>query len=584
EELMSRGMKFLLHTLISIVLLSAVLWATHPPLIAHERSPDGPLVSVTLPWQFEDPAVGKELEVYFKNDWRAPARWWIIPDDELKAIRINGVNVSLAAVPPGGLSDYGNGFYIDLSSYLKPGDNTLLFTLDNHSGSGGLDIRPHLSIWQNALFIIALVPFVLGLGGIFGLRLPQIFLLIASLIPIQAYWSFTPWYERGHDAGGGGGHLDYVIWVATKLALPRPTDGWTFYHPPLYYICSAAVWKWAQLFALPGPEAVQVFSLSLWMVFLAASVGALNYSYRHHPQHVIAVTAALAFWPVGIMHSVRIGNDAMLYATVAVGMFFLVRWWRRQQTSDLLWMSFCVMLAFLSKSNAAAFAATAGALVAWRVVRPGKSERKKQWLNMAIFTAFAGCGVVLSLASKIYYYLHGQIGNWLIANVTGQDNALRVPVTIKAFLPLDIPTFLTAPWMRAYVDASGRGNFWNYLLRSALTGEFDLPGNMQIGIAYVWGVLLLTLIILALRRVSWPVIDWRSHSCRRHLPWLLAAALWLASILALRVEAPFASSNDFRYVLPMLVPILMWFAWSGRLAVGLLYAVVPISLTFFMTL
>jgi len=135
--------------------------------------------------------------------------------------------------------------------------------------------------------------------------------------------------------------------------------------------------------------------------------------------------------------------------------------------------------------------------------------------------------------------------------------------------------------MSPWDDAVGRTNFWNYLLRTSLTGEFSFAGSkVTTVIAYLWGSLLLALFALALAR-GWPK---SMRAAYRQSPWVLLAFFWVASLMVLRIKLPFACSNDFRYIWPVLVPALVWFARSGTAALWLLLAFVPLTTLFYLNM
>ena len=218
------------------------------------------------------------------------------------------------------------------------------------------------------------------------------------------------------------------------------------------------------------------------------------------------------------------------------------------------------------------------------LLRRKRYKLRRALVDLVIFSGVGGLGLALSFAVRIYYYLHGAINNWLIANVGSLSNDLRVPVDIKSFVPLDIPTFVTVPWIDVSNDASGRGNFWNYLLRSSLSGEFSFPGTLHRVLAIAWGIVLLALCFAALHRFAnggarrWGPVLYRQRA------WLLLTLLWIASVAALRIQAPFSCSNDFRYVLPMLVPVILYWSGGGRATKILLMLMALLSAAFFVTL
>jgi hypothetical protein len=583
-----RASHFLLCALVSLLAVSAALWLVWPQLTAHGQVANGPSSTVTLPWKFHEAGSGNRLAVSLDANWLTPHTWLITPDDNLRDISINGKTVALDGVRPGGLQDYANGFDIDIGAYLVKGRNEIVFNLDNGGGDGGLDMRPVLGALRWSLIGIAFLPLLLGLSQLFRLRGAQTVVLCLALVALCCYWAATPWNVRTHDVSNGDGHFDYIVYVATRLALPNPMEGWTFYHPPAYYMLGAVVWRWAQLLSLPAAECMQALSLALWLVFLTASAGTLRLMLRKRYGALIVTTFAIAFWPSGIIHALRIGNDVALYATAAVATWFMIRWWQARRRCDLWACAAFIALSLLCKSNATVLLGAGGLLVLGTLLsalwRRKAHKRRRALVDLVIFSGVAGCGLALSFAVRIYYYLHGQITNWLIANVSGLNSGLAVPVNVKSFLPLDIPTFLTVPWINVGDDASGRANFWNYLLRSSLSGEFPFEGTLHRVLAILLGITLFGLCCLAMRRLASPASFRRGSALYRNRPWILLSLFWIASVAALRIQVPFSCSNDFRYVLPVIVPAALYWVDCGRLAKVLLLGIALLSTIFFLSL
>ena len=569
---------------VGLLTISLALGLVYPRLTAIQHLASGRGGgAVAMPWLFSEISNGNRLSVSMPVNWLTPRRWHITPDDRLTGLSINGQAVPLEGVPAASLSDWRYGFDMDLSPWLHRGANQLDFVVDNYAWNGSLALDP-VPGWRSLLLAAALLPWALALARAFRLRRWQTVLLGVALLVLCCYWAATPWTWRNYDVKrfGESGHLGYVEYLATHLALPLPGQGWEYSQPPLYYIGGALVWRWAQWLVLPEAPALQAFALALWLVFLAASMATLRLALRRRPLVLGVATAALVLWPAGIIHGLRIGNDPPLYAAAAVATWYMFRWWRGGRRRHLLAMAACIALALLCKGTALALPAAAVTLIALRLLRAGGWRRTRRWIDAGAATALMTAGLLLSFGRNFYYWSHGQLSNWLIGNIGNLDANLRVPNQFRYFLPLDIPVFLSTPWLDTRDDATGRANFWNFLLRSALTGEFSFAGALHRVIAIIWGVVLLWLIALLLVRAA--ALRWSAPTLWREAPWILLGLLWLASVLAARIAHPFSCQSDFRFILPALLPFIIACARAGRLAQALLLGMALSSVLFFTTL
>jgi hypothetical protein len=97
-----------------------------------------------------------------------------------------------------------------------------------------------------------------------------------------------------------------------------------------------------------------------------------------------------------------------------------------------------------------------------------------------------------------------------------------------------------------------------------------------------WGVALLAMLgLLALsiarERPSLKAL-WR------RAPLILLGAAWLGSLMSSRIVYPFSCMSDLRYVVPILIPLLVWCARGGLLTKALLCFIALASAAFFVTL
>lgn len=584
--------RLVLAAFLSFFLITALFYIAYPKPLEVSTVKRGVVShSVQLPWTFSEVGEGNVLIARLHVSTFTPRTWQIIPDDHLRSINIDNTSIDLSIFGEA-VNDYSKGFRLDLSPYFTDGQEAVItFVVDNSGYDGGLDLKPVIPIWFWLLAVAAFLPFICALSNAFRLLPKQLILLCLTLIPIAFYWADTPWMVRAYDVNHYSGHYSYIKYVATKMALPSPTEGWTYYHPPAYYAIGALFWKWADWLKLPTAEFIRVYGLFLWFIFLISSAGAIRKVLDGRYTAIYIASAALFVWPSAIMHSVTIGNDIALYACTGLIMWFMVLWRAEPHKSFLLWMGMFCGFSLLCKSSALPVVAACGLLVAMRMLPHQGVSFNKGLKETFIFSMLAGAGLIASFLVRIYSYLNGQTAHWMISNVQGLPPELMVPAGIKSFIPLDIPTFITVPWMHSWSDESSRYNFWNFMLRSSLTGEFSFEGKTQVIAAYIFGGILLILCFYLLantmRLINLSVKQFKSGTAAEELdvlPWLLMGVFSLLSLIAIRIQLPYSCSGDFRYILPVLVPFLIGAVSVGLWIQRLLILFCAISVVFFVSL
>jgi len=576
--------RFLMLTVLAAGSLIFTLWLAQPKFSASAQALDGTWQKVTLPWSFTDKPDERLFRLDYTKNYLSSDTLRVIPDDYLVAMSANGTPVSLKELPEGSRNNYLTGFTIGLGPWLKAGHAELEFRIHNNSGPGGLQFRHGINFIGIILIASAFAVMIVALSSFLPLSRGQHYILFLALLVLLAYWLATPWWVRTHDVNLFGGHMGYIKWIADHDALPRPYQGWSFYHPPLYYIAGAIIMRSADLIGIQAAECLQLFSLWLWLVFLVASAATLRRYLRGNERLLLLATTALAFWPVGILHSIRIGNDAPTYASCALATYYMICWWKSRRQSALLGMIAWSSVALLCKTSAIAMVAAGGALLVWHAITSKRENRLAAAKHAVYFGVSTGLALLLSLANNIYCYMHGELSGWLVGNVGKLPDALRVPANATAFLSLDVPTFLSQPWLDPWKDEAGRSYFWNYLLRNCLSGEFSFAGNIHRTIALIWGVCLLVVILLTAKKYGQILLNKTGTSAYRLRPILLLSGFWLAALIALRIQTPFAPSNDFRYILPILMPVMLVATLSGRVTQALLLVISQGSVCFFLAL
>jgi hypothetical protein len=342
---------------------------------------------------------------------------------------------------------------------------------------------------------------------------------------------------------------------------------------PLYYYLAGFIQSIAQRFQITsvGIYAVGLQLLSLVLSMLTILVARLCFieaalastPLRRPRRHWAVVSALLlfAFWPSQIIHSVRIGNDLLLYFLSACTFLGLLRCHNRISVRPLAFALCSMFLAISTKVSAVLLIpAVIGCVLLW-TRRAERVTRPPLW---------ALCG--LALLSVITFYV--AFGPAVAELRAGQPTTLVAPANINRLGPalavgngiwnnvgFDLVTFITQPFTDPYVDSAGRQLFWNYFLKTSLFGQFSYAGGIAHSAAQFASILALIILATAGTNMLASLYD--------RQPAVIISSLfffsWIVGTLAYSVLYPFSCNRDFRFAAPALI-VLCWFGGDATTA------------------
>ena len=480
----------------------------------------------------------------------------ITADDCLLQLSINDQAVNLEDKFSGSVCDYNNGIGIDLSSYLIVGKNIFQAKISNKNGGAyGLKIQykySNIAYYLSFAFIAVLLLLLSQILSYLKFSKISVGIIIAGILIKLIYLSYTPAHIRAHDVMASTGHFDYIKVIAEEARLPAPHSGWEYHQPPVYYLLGALVYK---TFIFAGKTkaglALQFLALFFDLLFIIFSALIFKRVFKEQKVYYFLLTL-ISFWPAGVIHSVRLGNDTAFYGLYAAAFYFLLKGYpklKSKQMANFLIGSFLAALAFSTKANALVIIALAVYLL---LLSAWQNKSLRLWLlkPALISCLFFLLSLAVNLGDNFYFYLKGESADWLVGDVTSSlTNKLMVGREFFNFVYIDINKFSSEAFANPWSDSSGRQFFWNYLLKTFIFGEFSFKGSffeflssLTSSVFVVYGILWL----IALSSL-------RKKDLIQYHPFLFQLICFFGLLIAYRVKIPAASNNDFRYIFPVLI-------------------------------
>ena len=506
----------------------------------------------------------------------------IVADDCLSQLTIN---TKVFPNDPDTPCDYTQKRPVDLRNYLKSGENTLRFVIQDSGGKGGIDIQPSsvdpvVMLRELLLFaIIALGIFIIvrHVPKLRGSVLPKIFFV--GVILRWSYFLATPSSVRSYDSGA---HVDYIFYVLRQWNIPATSQGWESYQPPLYYFLSALWLQLTNILGLSGFSAETrtqflsvLFSVGAFLV--ALWIGFMLYPEEKQKGKLLLFGSLMATIPALLLMSPRIGNDSLFHLLAFLAFALLLRWWNTKgRISRRFWIASCITIALgiLTKSNMLPILA-----IAWILLVFKKTGWKEKVMLFGISAA-----ILLLLTDWLYllrFLTEGSLS--IVGNVGNLSSGLLLKSSLPHLLAFPPLLILQQPFNDPWADALGRQYFLTYLFRSAFFGEFSFSPLLHLA----QGMLALALIAIPI--FVFGISRDLMKNARRSLPLAIAFIVLIASHFAFRIHAPFSPSEDFRFSILMVIPVIAFVIdgayalpkWLRRLGLGVIWLLVLACTAFF---
>src|SRR5277367_1539264 len=540
-------------SLIALALLCASLIQFLTPRLKNTSVDDGSrrLEDVPFPFVRQTSAPVKEYHVGADIDYRPYqfTRFTLLPTLCLSSAEIDGKPIAL----PTERCDFIKGYDFHLPAGPGAGprpmhldakvSNPLADTFDVF----GLSVRAPAG--DPLVLTLRLIAGAALAGGLYlALRRWQFSsitsLILVAALPIQLlYQAHTPITERTYDVLG---HLQQIEFIAYQGSLPPAAYCHECFQPGLYYAIAAVVYSAARATRIFDPMLVLQFLALAWFWVFLVMAARIVWLWLPQPRDAQLATALLAIWPAGFMHSARVSNDIPLYAFSATCLYFVLSWWKTGSRKHLMVAAGVAGCGVLIKTTMMPIIVAVGILILYRMFSERRVGTAWAFYLLPLFVMSVGIAV---------YLLQSSLRGNLAPPFGDNSPAMYVGNSWKQYLVLDPVSYFTSPFVDSVRDGTGRHYFWNYVLKSSMFGDFSpwFQKPVQRVLALVMSPLLLGLVILFWIGVARCI----RRAARQSLPLLVVIAVSIFSVFALRFYNPYSGNNDFRYIYPALIPMVL---------------------------
>jgi len=283
------------------------------------------------------------------------------------------------------------------------------------------------------------------------------------------------------------GHVEYIEYVVQHWAIPLPTQGWTMFQAPLYYMLTAPLYAAAALVFEPerALQALRVLPLACGVAQIELSYRAARYLFPKRNGLQMAATTVGGLLPASIYMSQYVGNEPLAGVMAGLVVVLALRFYYEPERGRTKWalvlMGVALGLALLSKLTALFLIPPVAALMAYGfLTAPG--ERKARRAAVALLLVFGTVALVGGWYYARNYIVLGRAfwGGWepersiqwwqdpgyrTIAQLIPRGEALVYPVCSSLVSFWD--GFYSTLWADSYISSTTDANYappWNYNL------------------------------------------------------------------------------------------------------------------------
>lgn len=164
--------------------------------------------------------------------------------------------------------------------------------------------------------------------------------------------------------------------VSSELRIPDRDDCWICYHPPLYPVIGATIFKIVTAMGFsPAVQQYVVSGLGSTLSLILSIYGFLLYLiYRKHQNMDLVLWVLILFLPVKFINSFSIEADMLGAALIVAATYHLAVYLKRENFPHLVVCAFLVGLATLTKYTGVVVGVVFGVALLWRFLQHRTSQ------------------------------------------------------------------------------------------------------------------------------------------------------------------------------------------------------------------
>jgi len=390
-----------------------------------------------------------------------------------------------------------------------------------------------------------------------------IMVMVAGFALRICYVLFTDSGTRTHDVyRDAWGHIDYIKYIADNFALP-PVNECQAYHPPVHHIICAAILVVTRFFGANFMLSLKCMQfamlalncLTLWYVYKILKITKCNGAV------LLAGIVVFAFHPSNIYFASKINNDNTMLFFYTAAFYYLLKWLHHKSIKNIVLISVFASLAVLTKKSGLLLAPVIFAVFAKEFFQNIFSKDffqnisskeffknikdRKYYIKFYIkqYCIFLLIFIPLSMSHTVRNYLmFGQKFGYVPSFGKGFEP------TIYNLLYIPFENFLKNPFNNG--GLFGGEYFIEFLFKSSLFGEWRYPGLENLGIILSIAAFAVTIVFLI-----YLFLLEKSDIFPYGYIFILNFLMPLAAEIKFRFDFPVACSQDFRYIIPVLVSV-----------------------------